>query len=239
MKAADKKEDPFGVLIVDKEKGMTSHDVVDRVRKRFKIRKVGHAGTLDPCATGVLVLLLGRATKLSGTFLNQDKEYTAVMKLGERTESGDSEGKVIQKRQVRVSEGEIKPVMKRFVGEIEQVPPMYSAKRVNGKKLYKLARKGMEIERPAKKVVIRELEVGKIALPLVTFRVVCGKGTYIRQLVDDIGEALECGAYLTELRRTRSGDFDITKAIILSSLFEMNRETLSNLAKAWVRSMAK
>jgi len=239
MRVVDTKEDPFGVLIVDKEKGMTSHDVVNRVRRRFKIKKVGHAGTLDPNATGVLVLLLGRATKLSGTFLGQDKEYAATMKLGERTESGDCEGKIVQKRQVRVSEREIKSVMERFVGEIEQVPPMYSAKRINGKKLYKLARKGMEVERPAKKVVIKEMEVEKIDLPLVTFRVVCGKGTYVRQLVEDIGEALECGAYLTELRRTRSGDFDITKAVILSSLFEMNREGLSALAKTWVCSMAK
>jgi tRNA pseudouridine55 synthase len=220
-------EDPFGILVVDKEKNMTSHDVVDMVRRKFRIKKVGHAGTLDPNATGVLVLLLGKATKLSGEFLNQDKEYIATMKLGEKTSTGDCEGKLVETAEVRASEKEIKNVMADFVGEIEQVPPMTSAKRINGKRLYKLARKGVEVDRSAKKVLIKEIEITKMDLPFVLFRVVCSKGTYIRQLAEDIGEKIGCGAHLTELKRTRSGDFSLEQALKLSSLSEMSREALN------------
>lgn len=219
-------EDICGILIVDKEKGMTSHDVVDFMRRKFSIKKVGHAGTLDPDATGVLVMLLGRATKLSLAMLNEDKEYTATMKLGERTDSADSSGKPVSIREICSSEEDVRDVMGRFIGEIEQVPPMVSAKQIGGKRLYKLARKGLVVERPPKKVRIEELEITKIELPLVSFRVLCGKGTYIRQLADDIGEALGCGAHLTELRRIRSGRFSLDEAILFSDLSEMNRETL-------------
>ncbi|MGB2629792.1 MAG: tRNA pseudouridine(55) synthase TruB, partial [Candidatus Omnitrophota bacterium] len=198
-------EDPFGLLIVDKAKGMTSHDVVDLVRRKFRIKKVGHAGTLDPGATGVLVLLVGKATKLSGDFLNQDKEYVATMRLGEKTDTGDSAGKIIEAREIRVSEKEIKDVMEGFLGESYQVPPMVSAKKVNGKRLYKIARKGIEIERQPKKIFIKEIETISVELPCVKFRVICSKGTYIRQLAEDAGEKLGCGAHLTELERTRSG----------------------------------
>ncbi len=231
MKATDTPDDPYGILVVDKEKGMTSHDVVHCVRRRFNIRKAGHAGTLDPNASGVLVLLLGKATRLSSRFLNQDKEYTAVMKLGEKTDSGDCDGNMVRKREVRVSGNAVEDAVSRFVGEIEQVPPMFSAKRVNGRRLYKLARKGVKIDRQPKKVLIKEITVEDISLPFVTITVVCGKGTYIRQLAEDIGEALGCGAHLTELRRVRSGDFGIKEAVSLSGLFKMDREALSALAK--------
>ncbi|MFQ5952139.1 MAG: tRNA pseudouridine(55) synthase TruB [Candidatus Omnitrophota bacterium] len=220
------KSDPFGILVVDKEKNMTSHDVVDLVRRKFKIKKVGHAGTLDPNATGVLVLLVGNATKLSDKFLNQDKEYVATMKLGERTDTGDSDGKIIGTFDVRVSQKKAKDVMAEFVGEIDQVPPMVSAKRVNGKRLYKIARKGLEVERRPRKVVIKELVPLDIKLPLVTFRVACSKGTYIRQLADDIGGKLGCGAHLTELKRTRSGPFSLEQAVPLSTLSGMNWDAL-------------
>ncbi len=216
--------DPSGILIVDKPKGMTSHDVVALVRRHFRIKKVGHAGTLDPNATGVLVLLLGKATKLSETFLNQDKEYEAVMKLGEKTDSGDAEGKVIKVAEVRITEDELRKVIDDFRGEIEQVPPMFSAKKIDGKKLYKLARKGLEVKREPRKVWIKEIEVKNVSVPLVHFRVVCSKGTYIRQLADDIGDALGCGANLAELRRTRSGEFDLAKAVTFDVLSEMDRE---------------
>ncbi len=218
--------DPYGILVVDKEKGMTSHDVVKMVRRRFAIKKVGHAGTLDPNATGTLVLLLGKATRLSGRFLNEDKEYAAVMKLGERTDSGDRDGKLVSVREVRSPEEEIRDVMAGFLGEIEQVTPMVSARRVNGKRLYKLARKGIEVERKPKKIVIKEMEVSGIDVPFVSFRTVCSKGTYIRQLADDIGERLGCGAHLTELRRLRSGSFSLERAVPFSALLNMNRKVL-------------
>jgi tRNA pseudouridine55 synthase len=226
-----------GILVVDKEKNMTSHDVVDLVRKRFRVKKVGHAGTLDPNATGVLIILLGKATKQSAMFLDQDKEYIATMKLGEKTSTGDSEGQLIASAEVLVSETEIKNAMDAFVGEIEQVPPMTSAKQVNGRRLYKLARKGVEIEREPKKVLIKELEVIKIDLPCVVFRVVCSKGTYIRQLAEDIGERIGCGAYLKELRRTRSGDFSLEQAVPLSSVLNMDPETFNeNITRIQERS---
>jgi tRNA pseudouridine55 synthase len=215
-----------GILVVDKEKGMTSHDVVAIVRKKFMIKKVGHAGTLDPNATGVLVLLLGKATKASDIFLNEEKEYWATLKLGERTDSGDCKGKVTAERTVEAGEDLIRAVVAGFVGEIEQVPPMVSAKRINGKQLYKLARKGIEVAREPRKIVIKKAEIKKIDLPFVEIDVVCSKGTYIRQLADDIGEKLGCGAHLAELRRLRSGDFSIDKAIKFSELIKLDREKL-------------
>jgi len=218
--------DPAGVLIVGKEKGMTSHDVVDLVRRRFSIRKAGHAGTLDPNATGVLLILLGRATKLSGTFLNEDKEYTARMKLGQRTDSGDSQGKVISGGEAMPSEERIRDVFKDFRGEVYQVPPMFSAKKIGGRKLYKMARKGRQVKREPRKIMISAIEVTGMDIPFVDFRVVCSKGTYIRQIADDIGEKLGCGAHLTELCRTRSGSFTLDRAVSVSRLKELRKEEL-------------
>jgi tRNA pseudouridine55 synthase len=222
----DRKEDPAGILVVDKEKGMTSHDVVDVVRRRFAIKKVGHAGTLDPNATGVLVILLGRATKLSGTFLNEDKEYEARMRLGERTDSGDCMGKVVETREVRVSAAEINAAVNSFKGDSKQVPPMVSAKKVKGKRLYKLARKGVEVERVPVSIRVERIGVSGIDLPIVNFSLECSKGTYVRQLAHDIGEKLGCGAHLTELRRTRSGGFTIGQSVSFSELMKMDGDTL-------------
>ncbi|MDD3089182.1 MAG: tRNA pseudouridine(55) synthase TruB [Candidatus Omnitrophica bacterium] len=215
-----------GILIVDKAKGMTSHDVVDIVRERFGIKKVGHAGTLDPNATGVLVMLLGSATKASASFMSDDKEYLAVMKLGERTDSGDRDGKLISTEHVTVDERMVREAVSSFLGEIEQVPPMVSAKRVKGKRLYELARKGVFVERPPVKVTINKIEVTKIVLPYVEFDVICSKGTYVRQLADDIGERLECGAHLEELRRIRSGRFTVGKAVTVDQLKIMDMRGL-------------
>ncbi|MGB2600878.1 MAG: tRNA pseudouridine(55) synthase TruB [Candidatus Omnitrophota bacterium] len=217
-------EDPIGILVVDKEKGMTSHDVVKMVRRRFSIKKVGHAGTLDPGATGVLVLLLGRATKLSGKYSGEEKEYVAVMKLGQKTDTGDMDGTVTLTRDVAVSGKEIAEAVNSFIGEVEQTPPMVSAKKVNGRRLYKLARKGVEVERKPQKIFIEDIEVIKTEIPFVTFRTVCSKGTYIRQLAEDIGEKLGCGAHLTELRRTRSGSFSLDGSIPFSELSKLDRE---------------
>lgn len=219
--------DVSGVMVVDKSEGMTSHDVVALVRRHFKIKKVGHAGTLDPSATGVLVLLLGKATKLSGKFSGEEKEYEAVMKLGERTDSGDREGKIISERDITCSLDDVTNVMSKFSGEIEQVPPMVSAKKINGKRLYKLARKGIEVERASVTVLIKELEILEVNMPFISFRTLCSKGTYIRQLADDIGEALGCGAHLSELRRTKSGRFSVKDAVSVSRIKDMDKEDLN------------
>ena len=219
-------KDLSGVLVIDKEKGMTSHDVVSAVRKKFSIKKVGHAGTLDPNATGVLVLLVGKATKLSQKYSSQEKEYEATMKLGERTDSGDSEGNIISSGNVTSSEEEIKGVIDSFIGETEQVPPMVSAKQVGGKRLYKLARKGIVVEREPQKIYIKDIKVKKIDLPFVVFTVTCSKGTYIRQLADDVGEKLSSGAHLTELCRLRSGDFSLEDAVRLEELKKFTTEEL-------------
>jgi len=215
-----------GILIVDKEKRMTSHDVVNIVRRKFGIKKVGHAGTLDPNATGVLVLLLGKATKLSASFLNQDKEYIATMKLGEKTDSGDCEGEVISRKTVVLTDREIEKTIGDFGGELEQVPPMMSAKRVKGKRLYKMARRGICIERDPVKVFVKDIKVLELSLPLVVFSVICSKGTYIRQLASDIGDELGCGAHLTDLQRTRSGSFKLEQAVSLAAIKNMTREDL-------------
>jgi tRNA pseudouridine55 synthase len=215
-----------GILVVDKAGGMTSHDVVAMVRKRFAFKKVGHAGTLDPAATGVLVLLIGRATKLSSRFINDDKEYAATMRLGERTDSGDAEGGIISRSGYDLPEERVREAVHAFKGVIEQVPPMVSAKKVRGKKLYEMARRGITVRREPVKVEIREIEVIGIRLPDVEFRVTCSKGTYIRQLADDIGQELGCGAHLTALRRLRSGDFTLEKAVPAERLRTMEREEL-------------
>jgi len=217
----------YGILLVDKDKGITSHDVVAAVRRRFSIRKVGHAGTLDPNATGLLVLLIGKATKLSNKFLNEDKVYSAEMKLGQRTDSADCRGKIISEKEVTVTREDIRAVMAGFLGEIEQIPPMVSAKKINGRRLYKLARAGKAVERSPRKIVIKELDVLRIDVPFVEFRVECSKGTYVRQLADDIGEKLGSGGHLTELRRIRSGDFSARDAITLDRLLKTEKETLS------------
>ncbi len=208
-----------GVLIVDKPKGLSSHDVVDFIRKKFHIKKVGHAGTLDPQATGVLVILIGKFTKRSQEFSGHDKEYQACLTLGIATDSLDAEGRVLKREEI----GEIKPeaierVFSRFLGGIEQVPPMFSALKRRGKKLYQLARRGIEVERKARQVYIYELEMTKLALPRIYFAVSCSKGTYIRSLCADIAGQLGCPGHLAELRRTRSGQFSISQAISLDRL---------------------
>jgi tRNA pseudouridine55 synthase len=214
-----------GILVVDKAKGMTSHDVIDVVRKRFGVKKAGHAGTLDPNATGVLVVLIGKATKLSQKLTGEDKKYRAVMKLGEKTDSGDSAGKITARREVSCLPDQIKKVMQGFVGEIEQIPPMFSAKKVGGKRLYKAARKGEVVERSPVKVTIKSLELISSNMPEVEFDVLCTKGTYIRQLADDIGEKLGCGAHLSELRRISSGEFKIDAAVTVAELEKMSKES--------------
>ncbi|MFA5146356.1 MAG: tRNA pseudouridine(55) synthase TruB [Candidatus Omnitrophota bacterium] len=218
-----------GILIVDKPKGMTSHDVVDLVRRRFGIRKAGHGGTLDPMATGVLVLLLGKYTKASHAFLSDDKEYEATLMVGATSDTGDAEGKLTERcAGVSFTRQEIEDVFKRFTGRIEQVPPMYSAVKFKGKKLYELARKGLTVDVKPRTVFIKELEISRVELPEISFKVTCSKGTYIRQLCADIGARLGCGAYMSELRRTRSGKFVLGEAL---GIEELKSSTAGELEK--------
>lgn len=208
-----------GIIIVDKPNGITSHDVVLFLRRRFGIKKVGHAGTLDPMATGVLVLLLGEATKLSNSFISDDKEYEGVLRLGIKTRTCDAEGEVLSTRDISgINDRTIRDTAASFIGTIDQVPPMFSALKRDGKKLYKLARKGIEIEREPRKVTIYELDIKNVELPDVWFKVGCSKGTYIRKLAEDIGDKIGCGAHLAALRRTRSGKFSIQDAVSFAAL---------------------
>ena len=210
-----------GIVIIDKEAGFTSHDVVAKLRGICGQRKIGHTGTLDPEATGVLPVCLGSATKLCDMLTDRDKEYVAELLLGVETDTQDVTGQVLAQRQVEASEAEVREVCQGFVGQYEQVPPMYSALKVNGKKLYELAREGKEVERKARPVIIHELEILECSLPVVKMRVSCSKGTYIRTLCADIGERLGCGGIMKSLRRTRVGSFTQEEAYTLSQLQEM------------------
>ncbi len=208
------------ILLIDKPAGMTSHDVVDRVRRIFKTRAVGHAGTLDPFATGLLILGVGKATKKLQTYVGLDKTYEATARLGVTSDTYDLTGKIVARPASRVAELEIlgratcDEALKSFLGGYEQKAPAFSAKKVKGQKLYELARAGKDVEalRPTKKVDISEIELLDYAWPDLKFRVSCSSGTYIRSLAHDLGEKLGCGAYLTELRRTRIGEHSIQDA---------------------------
>ncbi len=204
-----------GVIIVDKPAGITSHDVVDRVRKLLGIKKAGHAGTLDPMATGVLAVCVGEATKIASFLTGEDKVYEATMRLGIRTDTQDMTGRVLAEQETRVTEADVRAVLADFVGTITQIPPQYSAVKVRGKALYKWARKGVTVEPAARQVKIREILVGEIALPRVSFAVTCSKGTYVRTLCADAGDRLGCGAALESLRRTVSGIFREENAVSL------------------------
>jgi len=212
-----------GILLVDKPQGITSHDVVDRVRRKLKMKKVGHAGTLDPNATGLLIILVGRATKVSQYLMSLDKEYQGEIKLGEATNTFDCEGDVTATCPVpALSEEELRAAMREFVGDQYQLPPMFSAKKIDGVPLYKHARKGKEIEREPRFIRISEFELVKAELPLVQFFVACSKGTYIRSLAHDLGQKIGCGAHLNELRRTASDRFDIDDSVMLEDFEEMS-----------------
>ena len=216
-----------GVLVVNKESGMTSHDVVDLIRRRFNLKKVGHAGTLDPMATGVLVMLIGGYTKLSGQFMSEEKEYEGSLILGASSDTDDAWGKITPSgRSIDFTDDEITAAFKSFLGESEQRPPMYSSVKVNGQKLYELARKGLTAVVQPRKISIKDIEVTKIVLPEVFFKVTCSKGTYVRSLCADIGRALGCSAHMGRLTRTRSGKFTIDEAIRVEEIRKMKTEEL-------------
>ena len=207
-----------GALLLDKPLGLSSNAALQNAKRLYGAAKAGHAGTLDPLASGLLMVLFGEATKFAGPLLDADKEYLAALKLGQRTSTGDAEGAVLQSRDVSFSQETLAAVLERFRGEIEQVPPMHSALKHKGTPLYRLARRGEEVERAPRRVRISLLEVTQHDGERLVLRVVCSKGTYIRVLAEDIGEALGCGAHLGGLRRTASGRFRIEQAATLEAL---------------------
>ncbi|MER2553255.1 MAG: tRNA pseudouridine(55) synthase TruB [Thauera sp.] len=207
-----------GVLLLDKPVGMSSNGALQAARRLLNAAKAGHTGTLDPMASGLLPLTFGEATKFSQMLLDADKTYEAVVQLGVDTDSGDAEGKVVATRPVAVDRAVLDAVLARFRGEIEQVPPMYSALKRDGKALYEYAREGIELERAARRVTIHALELREFDGERLTLRVHCSKGTYIRSLAMDIGAALGCGAHLAALRRTAIGRFDLAGAVTLERL---------------------
>ncbi len=213
---------PFsGILVVNKPAGMTSHDVVDIVRKKFRIKKVGHAGTLDPMATGVLIVLIGRATKLSINFMRGDKEYIARVFLGRSTDTQDSTGRILEQKELDgIDLDFVKRKLASFLGERQQIPPMVSAKKYKGKRLYELARKGISVSRMPCIIKICELELLEFSLPELIIRVRCSKGTYIRTLCEEIGKALGYPAHMSGLLRTGSGRFSLKEAISLERISE-------------------
>lgn len=213
-----------GIINIHKEAGYTSHDVVAKMRGILRQKKIGHTGTLDPQATGVLPVCLGSGTKLCGMLTDKDKEYVAELLLGITTDTQDTTGEILTERAVEVSEEAVREAVLGFVGTYEQIPPMYSALKVNGKKLYELARAGKEVERAARPVTIRDIEILEMSLPVVKLRVVCSKGTYIRTLCFDIGEKLGCGGAMRSLVRTRVSGFALDAAVTLGELERMRDE---------------
>ncbi len=213
-----------GALLLDKPLGASSNAALQSAKKLLAAAKAGHAGTLDPLASGLLLVLFGEATKFAGPLLDADKEYVAEVKLGERTTTGDAEGEVNERAPVSTTPEAFAAALERFRGEIEQVPPMHSALKHKGTPLYRLARRGEEVDRAARRVRIAQLELLEFAGSRAVLRVVCSKGTYIRVLAEDIGKALGCGAHLSALRRTASGAFRIEQAITLEALQAMAPE---------------
>ncbi|MBE5927629.1 MAG: tRNA pseudouridine(55) synthase TruB [Lachnospiraceae bacterium] len=208
-----------GIINVYKEKGYTSHDVVAKLRGILKQKKIGHTGTLDPDAEGVLPVCLGKGTKLCDMFTDKDKTYKAVMHLGIVTDTQDSSGNILEEKEISfLNENTVKEKILSFIGEYNQIPPMYSALKVNGKKLYELARQGIEVERKARKVFIYDIKIDKIELPYVTMTVDCSKGTYIRTLCHDIGQALDVGACMEHLIRTNVSVFNIEESLKLCEI---------------------
>src|SRR5438552_14194965 len=216
-----------GVLLVDKAEGMTSHDVVALARRQLGIKKVGHCGTLDPIATGLLLLTIGRGTKVQDLLMSEDKEYVGTFVLGVTTDTQDREGEIILQRLVpALDEQRIRAAFEQFRGDFYQLPPMVSAKKHGGVPLYKLARQGKVVEREPRLVHVYRYSIERIALPEIDFSVLCSKGFYVRTYVHDIGEALGCGAHLKSLRRTKSDRFEVANAITVDEIKNSSREEI-------------
>ena len=221
-----------GIIVIDKPKGASSFSVVEKIRKIINVKKAGHTGTLDPLATGVLPICVGEATKISDFIMEGDKAYEVIAKLGERTNTLDADGSVVAtgtKAWDKIDQKKILEVLKNFEGEILQTPPMFSAIKKDGVPLYKLARKGEEIEREQRKITIHEIKILKVNVPYISLMVKCSKGTYIRTLIDDMGERLGTYAHVTELRRIKNGLFDISEAMCLD-----NKTTENDIQKRMI-----
>jgi tRNA pseudouridine55 synthase len=218
---------PSGVLVIDKAPDMTSHDVVAIARRALNTKKIGHCGTLDPMATGLLMLVVGRATKIQDLLMSEDKEYVGTLTLGSTTTTQDRQGEILETKPVPAfSAEEIDAAFASFTGEFEQIPPMVSAIKKEGVPLYKLARKGQTVEREPRPVRVTGYQVSRIELPEIDFTVNCSKGFYVRTYANDIGEKLGCGAHLSALRRTRSGKFTLERAVSVADLKTAPREEL-------------
>ena len=226
-----------GIINVYKEAGYTSHDVVARLRGICGQKKIGHTGTLDPDAVGVLPVCLGTGTRLCDMLTDRRKEYIASLRLGMVTDTQDISGKILEEREVLVSPSKVKNAILSFLGESMQIPPMYSALKVNGKKLYELAREGKEVERAARPITVYAIEILKEEHPDYVFKVECSKGTYIRTLCNDIGEQLGCGAVMTKLIRSRVGEFEIEKAYTLDELQNLSHQGILSDAIVPVEKM--
>lgn len=212
-----------GLLLVDKPAGMTSHDVVDFVRKRFAQKKVGHCGTLDPQATGLLMIVLGKATKVQDLLMAENKEYAGTLKLGETTDSQDADGKILETKPVPpLTDDEVRQAFGKFLGDFHQIPPMVSALKKDGVPLYKLAREGKVVEREPRLVHVYGSKILRIQLPEVDFLLQCSKGFYVRTYCHDIGHTLGCGGHLIALKRTRSGNFSVDNAASWEQLKQMD-----------------
>ncbi len=220
--------EPFdGALLIDKPAGPTSHDIVDAIRRRFQIKKVGHCGTLDPNATGLLIILLGRGTKLSEKLMSDDKIYAGTMKLGETTDSYDADGELIASLPVPpLTLEQLNEMASGFVGDQMQTPPMVSAVKIKGVPLYKLARKGIEVERKSRLIHIYKFLFSHYEEPLAQFRIACTKGTYVRAIAHELGQKAGCGAHLVKLRRLVSGKFEITNAMPFGEVLELSNGEL-------------
>lgn len=218
-----------GIILVDKPQGWTSHDVVAKLRGIYQQRRIGHSGTLDPMATGVLAVFLGRGTRAVELCENDEKEYVAELLLGTVTNTQDITGEVLEQQTVNVSQPQLEQVLETFIGPQQQIPPMYSAVKIGGKKLYELARKGQSVERKPRDIVIRELELQRFDGKMAQLRVVCSKGTYIRTLCHDIGATLGVGGCLSSLRRTRAGRFSLADCVTLEEI-QQAREQGNHMA---------
>jgi tRNA pseudouridine55 synthase len=227
-----------GAILVDKPSGPTSHDVVDAIRRRFQIKKVGHCGTLDPNATGLLIIVLGRGTKLSERLMGDDKVYEGTIKFGESTDSYDSDGELTGSLPVMpMTLDELNEEAATFIGDLMQVPPMVSAIKKNGVPLYKLARQGIEVEREPRLIHIYNFRFTEYTEPLGKFRAACTKGTYIRSLAHDLGQKLGCGAHLTTLRRCASGKFDVADALPLDAILNLTAAELGKRVMPFLKLM--
>ena len=228
-----------GAILVDKPSGPTSHDVVDAIRRKFGIKKVGHCGTLDPSATGLLIIVLGRGTKLSERLMGDDKVYEGTIKFGEATDSYDAEGELTGSLPVMpMTLDELNEEAATFIGDIMQVPPMVSAIKKGGVPLYKLARKGIEVEREPRLIHVYNFRFTEYNEPVGTFRVACTKGTYVRSLAHDLGQKLGCGAHLASLRRSASGKFDVADALPLDTILQMSAAQLEKRVMPFLKLAA-